>query len=169
MRASAPGPIWIMLRFTNLNAIANTTMNHDSTVSAFSTEEHVRQVAQRIAGLSEAIHHALRQLTQDLKHVDSSSGYALLTEEYALRARANILHVDAKRFARADFPATQQEVIAILHDVNTALKGACSAQQLTELIVGLVLFATSIACQNNATISLLLGDLKQQVATHVAS
>lgn len=140
-------------------------MRQYSTISAFASEEHVRQVAQRIAGMSEAIHHALRQLSQDLQHVDSTSAYAMLTEEYALRARTNILHVDAKRFARADFPVTQQEVIRVLDDVNTALKSALSAQQLTELIVGLVLFATSIACRNNTTISLLLGDLKQLVAT----
>lgn len=141
-------------------------MTQETAASAFASAEHVRQVAQRIASMSEAIHYALRQLAQDLKQRDSSSAYALLTEEYALRARINILQVEAERFARANFPETQQQMIAILDNVNDAIKGAWSAEELTELVVSLVLFATSIACRNNAIISLLLSDLKQMVTKH---
>jgi hypothetical protein len=141
-------------------------MPTELTVNAFSSEQDIRQIAQRITGMSEAIHHALRQLAQDLPQRDSSAAYALLTEEYALRARVNILQVEAKRFARPDFPATQQDVIAVLDNVDEVLRGARSPEELTELIVSLVLFATSIACRNNATISLLLDSLKQQAASH---
>lgn len=136
------------------------------TVNAFSSEQDIRQIAQRITGMSESIHHALRQLAQDLQQRDSSAAYALLTEEYALRARVNILQVEAKRFARPDFPATQQDVITVLNNVDEVLRSTLSPEELTELIVSLVLFATSIACRNNAIISFLLDGLKQQAASH---
>jgi hypothetical protein len=140
-------------------------MHTELTVNAFSSEQHVRQIAQRIGAMSGAIHEALRQLAQNLQHHDPSAAYALLTEEYALRARVNIMQVEAKRFARPDFPATQQDVLAVLDNIDEVLRSSRSPEELTELIVSLVLFATSIAGRNNAIIALLLDGLKQQATS----
>lgn len=141
-------------------------MPTELSVNAFTSDEHVRQVAQRISGMAEVIHHALRKLAQDLQHNNSSMAYALLTEEYALRARANILQIEAKRFARPDFPLAQRDVIATLDEVAEVLRSSRSSEEFTELIVNLVLFATSIACRNNSTISMLLGNLQQLALNH---
>lgn len=136
-------------------------MSREPVASAFSSDEQVRQVALRISGMSEAIHHALRQLAQSLQQNDSSAAYVLLTEEYALRARTNILHVEAQRFARIDFPISQDEVMAVLDEVGRALAIVRSPDELTELIVSLVMFATSIACRNSSITALLLRNLEQ--------
>lgn len=114
--------------------------------------------------MSEAIHHALRQLAQSLQQHDSSAAYVLLTEEYALRARTNILQVEARRFARTDFPISQDEVMTVLDEVDRALAIVRSPDELTEVIVSLVLFATSIACRNSSITALLLRELKQLAA-----
>jgi hypothetical protein len=143
-------------------------MSIEPVASAFYSDEQVRQVAVRISSMSEAIHHALRQLAQSLQQHDSSAAYVLLTEEYALRARTNILQVEAQRFARTDFPISQNEVLAVLDEVDRALTIMRSPEELTELIVSLVLFATSIACRNNSITALLLREL-QQLASGVRS
>jgi hypothetical protein len=144
-------------------------MPKELAVSAFSSDDQIRQVALRISGMSEAIHHALRQLAQSLRQHDSSAAYVLLTEEYALRARTNILQVEARRFVRTDFPTSQNEVMAVLDEVDKALAIGRSPDELTELIVALVLFATSVACRNNSITALLLRNLEQLAAGRRAS
>jgi hypothetical protein len=143
-------------------------MPQENSPTAFSSEEHIRQVALRISRMSEAIHHNLRQLTEE-PNSNSSALYSLLTEEYALRARANILLIEGKRFARPGFPASQQEVLSALDDVEAAFGSVWSPEELTELIVGLMLFANSIASGNNPLIALLLNDLKQLVQARGAA
>jgi hypothetical protein len=134
--------------------------------SACATEDHVRQLAQRMCRVSEALHRRLRQANDGEWKSDSTAVYALLTEEYALRARANILMIEGKRFARPDFPTTQQDVLTVLDDVEAALVTTWSPQALTDLMVALMLFANSIASRNNEIISLLLKDLKKQTDEH---
>jgi hypothetical protein len=136
-------------------------MPKEPLASAFSSDEQVRHVALRISGMSEAIHHTLRQLAQTLPQHDSSAAYMLLTEEYALRARINILQIEARRFVRTDFPIAQDEVVRILDEVDRTLAAVRHPDELTELIVSLVMFATSIACRNNSITILLLRNLEQ--------
>jgi hypothetical protein len=141
-------------------------MPQENLVSALSSEEHVRQVALRISKMSEAIHHTLRQLAENRSDSNSSTLYALLTEEYALRARANILLIGAKLFVRADFPITQQEMLSTLDDVESALTTVWPQEEFTELLVALMLFANSISSHNNKIISILLNHLKQLFLNH---
>lgn len=118
--------------------------------------------------MSEALHRRLRQLNERESKSNSTEVYALLTEEYALRARANILLIEGKRFARPDFPTTQDDLLKLLDDVEAALGTTWSPEALTNLMVGLMLLANSIASRNNEIISLLLQDLKQQIVEHAA-
>ena len=134
--------------------------------NACATEDDVRQLAQRMCRVSEALHRRLRLANEGEWQSDSTAVYALLTEEYALRARSNILMIEGKRFARPDFPATQEDLLTVLDDVEAALGTTWSPQALTDLLVALILFANSIASRNNEIISLLLNSLKQQIVEH---
>lgn len=118
--------------------------------------------------MSEAIHHTLRQLAENKSNSNSTALYALLTEEYALRARANILLIGANIFTRPDFPTTQQEVLSSLDDIEAALATTWSQEEFTELIVGLILFGNSIASRNNTITLLLLNNLKQLTVNHAS-
>lgn len=133
--------------------------------NAFSSGEYVREIALRIMHMSEAIHHTLRQLTSaQSPESRGMSPYALLTEEYALRARASILLIEAERLARPDFPVDQAAVLDILGHVETALSQSRSADDMNELIAGLLLFTSSIISRRNQIIAVLLDSLQQTVA-----
>jgi hypothetical protein len=131
----------------------------------FTSEECVREIAVTIMRMSEAIHHSLRQLAS-APHDDhaTTSPYALLTEEYALRARANMLLIEAKRLARPDFPASQAEVLDVLSKVETRLLQSSSLDELNELIASLILFTSSIVSRKNEIIGVLLENMNRTAA-----
>jgi hypothetical protein len=132
---------------------------------AFSSAESVREIALQVMRMSEAIHQALRKYTSaSPADPSTTSAYALLTEEYALRARASMLLIEAKRLARPDFPVRQADVLATLTQVETRLSQSSSLDELSELITGLLLFTSSIISRNNQVISMLLQNLKQGLA-----
>lgn len=133
--------------------------------NALASGERVREIALRLMHMSEAIHHALRQLTSAPSAAPSgTSPYALLTEEYALRARASILLIEAERLARPDFPVSQGAVLDILEHVETALSQSNSSDDMNELIASLLLFTSSIVSRRNQIIAVLLDNLQQTVA-----
>lgn len=137
---------------------------------AFSSGECVRDIALRLMQMSEAIHHVLRRLTSAPSPESSrTSPYALLTEEYALRARASILLIEAERLARPGFPVSQAAVLDILGQVETALSQSHSADDMNEIIASLLLFTSSIISRRNQIIVVLLENLQQTASELRAS
>jgi hypothetical protein len=140
-------------------------MQSTTASQALSTAEYVRDVALQVMRMSEGIHHALRKLTSMPAEDDATtSPYALLTEEYALRARANMLLIEAARLARPDFPVSQEAVLEILKRVEAGLSQSGSLEHLSEVVVALLLFTSSIISRRNQVISTLLDNLKLTVA-----
>lgn len=137
-------------------------MHNQDETQALSSELQIRELALLFIKMTEAIHLALRELAGS-KSQNAASAYALLTEEYALRSRANMLMIEAGRFARPGLDLTQQEMISTLEAIYTKLKSACKLDELAELIIGVVLFANSVASTKNHIISFLLNDLKKTV------
>ena len=139
---------------------------HTTVTQAFSSAECVREIALQVMRMSEAIHQALRKYTSTTVPADpnTTSAYALLTEEYAVRARASMLLIEAKRLARSEFPVSQAEVLATLAQVEVRLSQSSSLDELSELITGLLLFTSSIISRNNQMISMLFQNLEQAVA-----
>ena len=139
---------------------------HTTVTQAFSSAECVREIALQVMRMSEAIHQALRKSTSTTVPADpnTTSAYALLTEEYAVRARASMLLIEAKRLARSEFPVSQAEVLATLAQVEVRLSQSSSLDELSELITGLLLLTSSIISRNNQMISMLFQNLEQAVA-----
>lgn len=129
---------------------------------ALDSDEQVREIASLFIRMAEAIHQSLRELAGS-KSQNAASAYALLTEEYALRSRANMLMIEASRFARPGLETTQQEMLDTLEAIYAKLKSACTLEELSEIIIGVVLFANSIASPKNHIVSFLLNDLKKAV------
>lgn len=143
-------------------------MQHTMATQAFSSAESIREIALQVMRMSERIHQVLREHTSTTStDPNTISAYALLTEEYALRARVSMLLIEAERLARPDFPARLEAVLATLTQVETRLSQASSLDELSELITGLLLFTTSIVSRNNQIISLLLQNLEQAVGLEV--
>ena len=140
-------------------------MQHTMATQAFSSAESVREIALHVMQMSEAIHHALRQLTSTPSaDQTATSPYSLLTEEYALRARVNMLLIEAERLARPDFPVSQGTVLEILMRVEVRLSRSVSVEQLSDIVVALLLFTSSIISRRNQVISTLLENLEETVA-----
>lgn len=137
-------------------------MQQQNDLQALTSEVQVRELASLFIRMSEAIHHALRELAGS-RSQNAASAYALLTEEYALRSRANMLMIEANRFARPGLDTTQQEMLNTLEAIYAKLKSACTLVELSEIIIGVVLFANSIASPKNHIVSFLLDDLRKTV------
>ncbi len=136
-------------------------MQHTMATQAFSSAESVREIALQVIRMSEAIHQVLRKYTSaSPADPNTTSAYALLTEEYALRARASMLLIEAKRLARPDFPVSQTDVLATLTQVETKLLQSSSLNELGELITGLLLFTSSVISRNNQVILMLFKNLE---------
>jgi len=135
-------------------------MTIDIELRALSSREKVQEVAEIIESLSESAHHALRRLSFNIVSSDPVRSYELLTEEYALRARARILTIDAKRFVNQDLCVVHVELIAFLFQLNRKLNDVKCLDELSELIIGLLLFSNSIVSKKGPVISFLLQDLR---------
>jgi hypothetical protein len=134
--------------------------------NALQSEQQVRELALSIMRACGAIHDALRELSGTVRREDNALPYALLTEEYALRSRANTLLIEAKRLARPDLAIRQQDMLEILEMLDNRIKNASSLQEVAELINSAILFANSIMSMKAPVISFLLLDLKQTVNNH---
>ncbi|WP_050479100.1 hypothetical protein [Herbaspirillum rhizosphaerae] len=127
---------------------------------ALSTEGNVQELAQRITALAHEIHTTLRRLSVS----NNPLVYALLTEEYALNARAHILFFDSKRFVISDWHFEHDELLNFLSALGEKLKNIETIDQLEKLIAGLTLFSNSIISKNVRTISFLFKELRDVVS-----
>ena len=130
---------------------------------ALQNEQQVRELAFSIMRACGAIHDTLRELSGVASKEDNTLPYALLTEEYALRSRANTLLIEARRLARPGLAISQQEMLGILETLDRRIKAASSLRELAELINSATLFANSVMSMKTNVISFLLSDLNQTV------
>lgn len=134
-------------------------MNNDNQLLALSSIEKVREVARIITINSDAVHAALRRFSSSATGGESVASYALLTEEYALRARAHILSNDAARFVVRDFEVTQDSLVAELIATETRFGNVVNIDELSELLIALILFSNAIVSRKNKILSFLFNNL----------
>lgn len=134
-------------------------MSIPSDKQAFSSEEKVKEVASLLIFLSGKVHDTLRRLSPDDATSTLLTPYALLTEEYALKFRANILLTDAGRFVILDFETPHDKLMAALSEIESKLNGVSNLDDLSDLLSGLTLFSNSIISKKKQIISLLFENL----------
>jgi len=128
---------------------------------ALSTEHEVREVAMLLMRICGNIHEALRKASFGIHTDNSTLSYALLTEEYALRSRANVLLIEAKRLARSDLVQTQQTIYDILLAAQARIEESTSLHQLAELINSLMLFSNALMSIESSVVTTLIDHLRQ--------
>lgn len=136
-------------------------MMEESSVQALSSIEKVRFISSLITKNSDAIHSALRRFSANPDANGAGTSYAMLTEEYALRARAHILGNDARRFVLSDFLVTQDELIAELNATEERFRGVANLDELSELVIALILFSNAIVSRKNSVLSFLFNNLAE--------
>ncbi len=134
-------------------------MTQNIKLQAFSCEAKVQEIARMIIRISDEVHHVLRRLSSEIISNGSLTSYALLTEEYALRSRANILINDAKRFVTVDLDILHDELMALLRKIENQLKTVNEFDILYERLIALMLFANSIVSNNKRVILFLYDEL----------
>lgn len=136
-------------------------MNNENQLRALSSIDKVREVARIITANSDAVHAALRRFSTLVVGNESVTSYALLTEEYALRARAHILSNDATRFVIGDFEVTHEDLVAELIATETRFGTVANINELSELLIALILFSNAIVSKNNRILYFLFGNLSE--------
>lgn len=135
-------------------------MSHPTCMhSALSTNEDVMEFAHSLLRVSDQLHRTLRQLTSVARN-DSGTAYALLTEEYGLRARTNILLNDSARHQLEGLSFSQQELLQALEQVGRYIENADSLEVLSSTVSDLVTFATSISPGKEKIVNFLAGELE---------
>lgn len=125
---------------------------------ALSSEEKVRELALLFIRITEAIHHTLKKHSASDPSL-AAGAYALLTEEYALRSRAQTLLIEPGRFVHVGLNTTQQEMLGALEGIYAKLINACTLDEISEIVISVVLFANSTASRKSGVITFLLDDL----------
>lgn len=125
---------------------------------ALSSHEDVMEFAHCLLRVSDQLHHTLRQLTSVARN-DSGTAYALLTEEYGLRARTNILLNDGARHRLDGLSFSQQDLLRALEQVGRHIENADSLEILSSTVADLATFATSISPGKEKIVNFLASEL----------
>lgn len=107
-----------------------------------------------VVALADSTHAALKRLTASSAK-DPDLGYSVLTEEYALRARANILLNDSARHMveRAGF--TQSNLRDFMVSTDGRIAECASLTELLAMSTEMITFASAVSSGNARVLTLL--------------
>lgn len=125
---------------------------------ALAISDDVITLAMVLGRLAEKLHATLRRLTAE-RSTDTTITYALLTEEYALRARINILQNDARRHALSDLDFSQGALIEALDNIELRLGSASSLEGIQLIVSDLITFAAAICPGKAKAVNFLAKEL----------
>lgn len=134
---------------------------HANHPPALSTSDDVIALADSLSQLADKLHAVLRRLTAK-PSADTSIAYALLTEEYALRARTNILRNDAPRHTMDGLEFSQAALIETLGQIEVSLHEADTLEVVRSVVSDLITFASSINPGKTRVVSFLAKELGVQ-------
>lgn len=137
-------------------------MNSSKSTPALQAPEDVRELSQGLAHVADALHNALRKLTTH-PNPDPSLAYALLTEEYALRARINILVNDADRHTVAGLNFSQSELLNLLEEKVAQVTQTDALETVRSIVSDLITLASAIVPGKSKTINFLVAEMSSRV------
>lgn len=134
---------------------------HADQPPALATSDDVIALADGLSQLADQLHAVLRRLTAQPAG-DTSIAYALLTEEYALRARTNILRNDAPRHTMDGLEFSQASLIETLGQIEASLHEADTLEVVRSVVSDLITFASSINPGKTRVVNFLAKELGVQ-------
>jgi len=130
--------------------------------SALSTPEHLVEVAGIFSEIADALHHALRELT-DKDNVSTEKIFALITEEYGLRTRLGILKGDRFNRSVVGVAVNQKSLLELLSGIPHLLSTIQSLGELASMINSISVLCVSIFPGKERVINFLIDELKTSV------
>lgn len=128
---------------------------------ALSTPADVVELAEALNRVADKLHETLRRLTGQATG-DTTLAYALLTEEYALRARTNILRNDAHRHTLDGLAFGQTAMMATFDRIEADLLAGRTLEEIRSIVSDLITFASSITPGKARVLNFLAQELGVQ-------
>lgn len=140
----------------------NDVENIDSFGPALSGVGSVKSLAEKLQSITSEIHATLRRFAIS-PDTAKDSGYELLTEEYGLRVRSNILFHNAKKHVVSGVEFSHEDMMVLLEKVRIAVANATTIESLTALVVCVITFASSIWPGRSKVVNFLILDLAEKL------
>lgn len=114
---------------------------------ALVTLEDVTEFARMVLATADSVHAALKRLSaSSAKNPDL--GYSILTEEYAIRARANILLNDSARHTVENAGFSQANLRKFMGSLDKRVEECVSMADLLSASTDLITFASAVSSGN---------------------
>ena len=107
-----------------------------------------------VVALADSVHAALKRLSASSAK-DPDLGYSVLTEEYAIRARANILLNDSARHTVESAGFSQLDLRNFMASTDRRIDECASLAELLALSTDLITFASAVSAGNAKVLKLL--------------
>lgn len=123
---------------------------HDLRVTwapALATLEDITEFACMVVAVADSVHATLKRLSASSAK-DLDVGYSVLTEEYALRARANILLNDSARHTVKNAGFNQADLRRFIAAMDKRIKECRSMADLLSASSDLITFASAVSSGN---------------------
>ncbi len=121
---------------------------------ALTTQEDITEFARMVLATADSVHAALKRLSESSAK-DLDLGYSVLTEEYAVRARANILLNDSARHTVENASFTQADLRNFMVATERRIAKCASMAELLSTSTDVITFASAISSGNASILNLL--------------
>lgn len=121
---------------------------------ALSTLEDVTEFARMLLATADSVHAALKRLSASSAK-DPDLGYSVLTEEYAIRARANILLNDSARHTVESAGFKQADLREFMVSTDRRIGDCASLADLLATSTDLITFASAVSSGNARILKVL--------------
>ncbi len=129
--------------------------NHTAILApALATLEDVTEFARMLLATADSVHSALKRLSASSAK-DPDLGYSVLTEEYAIRARANILLNDSARHMVENLGFSQASLQVFMDSMNKRIDRCLSLADLLSASTDLITFASAVSSGNKRILEVL--------------
>jgi hypothetical protein len=129
---------------------------------ALSKPEHLVEVATIFSEIADALHQALRGIS-DKDKVSTEKTFALITEEYGLRTRLGILKGDRLNRTVVGVKVTQKYLLDLLSGIPEHLAKNQSIEDLASLVNSVSVLCVSIFPGKERVIDFLIEELKNSI------
>lgn len=114
---------------------------------ALTTLDDVTEFARMVLATADTVHAALKRLSASPAK-DPDLGYSVLTEEYAIRARANILLNDSVRHTVEDTSFSQTDLRNFMISTERRIGECTSMAALLSASTDVITFASAVSSGN---------------------
>lgn len=121
---------------------------------ALATLGDVTEFARMVLATADSVHSALKRLSASSAK-DPDLGYSVLTEEYAIRARANILLNDSARHTVENAGFNQADLRNFIVSTEKRIAECASMAELLSTSTDAITFASAVSSGNARIIKLL--------------